>query len=296
MILRWILSFSLHLSLSALPAFAIEVPPEYLRFIISRPELQKSYTRKLCERFDLCQAVGFDKSIALVIGVSKYQELGELQSTAKDAERVKDFLFNSSEFDEIIYLTEADATKERIEYFMDDYIPSVLSDTNSRTRFLFYFSGHGATRTGDEERGYLMLADNKKGSFFRSIGMDTIAAWANYNTRNAVHSLFIIDACLSGIVGREIKQSTFSAKRDPRDLMKYPAGVVLTAGTVAQPVSAGKEWGAVCSHQPCYTASARGLRNDNRPTASLQLVNCTIMLRASLPTKRGALRLQSVSR
>ena len=127
----------------------------------------------------ICEMTKADLRVALVVGVSRYRYLTPLESTQNDARKFADFLLQSGEFDQVILLTEENATKRAIEYFMEDYIPQLLQASRRRSRFLFYFSGHGERRpwTG---RGYLRLADNRKDAYRQSIGMDQVHAWANF--------------------------------------------------------------------------------------------------------------------
>ncbi|MCP4410405.1 MAG: SUMF1/EgtB/PvdO family nonheme iron enzyme [Gammaproteobacteria bacterium] len=68
-------------------------------------------------------------------------------------------------------------------------------------------------------------------------------AWANYNTKNAIHSLFLIDACMSGIVGQEVMGDVkFDIQRYPADLIKQSAGILITAGTEDQRAHANSDW------------------------------------------------------
>jgi uncharacterized protein YgiM (DUF1202 family) len=225
-----------------LQAIAIQVPAEYQGFIKTAKKPVKPMWKRLCEQFNVCEMSAADISVALVIGVSKYQYLTSLESTQNDARELADFLLDSGEFEQVILLTEADATKRAIEYFMEDYIPTLLQGRRQRSRFLFYFSGHGERRPGTG-RGYLRLANNPKHAYSQSIGMDEVHAWANFNTKNAIHSLFLIDACMSGIVGQQIMgEARFDIRRHPADLIKQSAGILITAGTEGQKTHAGPYW------------------------------------------------------
>src|SRR6266404_1627308 len=113
-------------SIASFPAIGLNVPEQNRPYIIERPANVKGLARRMCERFDICTSMKFDRSVAIVIGVSQYKYLPKLESTKKDAERVKNYLLDSEEFDQVVFLTDGDATKERIEYFMDDYFPSLL--------------------------------------------------------------------------------------------------------------------------------------------------------------------------
>ena len=223
-------------------AIAIQVPAEYQEFIKTAKKQTKPLWKRLCEQFSVCEMSAADISVALVIGVSKYRYLTRLESTQNDASELVEFLLDSGEFEQVILLTEEDATKRAIEYFMEDYVPTLLQGSRKRSRFLFYFSGHGERRPGTG-RGYLRLANNPKHAYSQSIGMDEVHAWANFNTRNAIHSMFLIDACMSGIVGQQaMGKARFDIQRHPADLIKQSAGILITAGTEDQKAHANTYW------------------------------------------------------
>ncbi len=226
-----------------LSAAALDVPAEYQRFIHETSDNKKGRLQWLCETFNICDKRRANRSVAMVIGVSQYDFLRPLQSTSKDASELAKYLLESGEFDQVVLLSESDATKERISWFMEDYFPALLKGENN-SRFLFYFSGHGEyyKPTG---RGYLRLVDNKKNQNFRSIGMDTVATWAERNTSNAIHSLFLIDACVSGIAGLETMgddEKSVIPARDPRELIEEQAGYLITAGEGLQQAWADQKW------------------------------------------------------
>ncbi|MEN8177011.1 MAG: caspase family protein [Pseudomonadota bacterium] len=238
------LSVLTFLCMLAFPAAAVDVPPEFERFILDAKENRKSWLQMLCETYDICEKSRANRSLAMVIGVSKYAHLRDLETTGNDAQQLASFLLESGEFDQVVLLRESDATKERINWFMEDYFPALLKE-ESNSRFLFYFSGHGKY-TEATGRGYLRLADNRRNQNYRSIGMDTVATWAKRNTKNAIHSLFLVDACVSGIAGLETMgdddKSGFPA-RDPSELIEERAGWLLTAGKGRQKAWAHEDWG-----------------------------------------------------
>jgi hypothetical protein len=239
---HWALIFGVLLS-SAQTA-AVQVPVEYRKFIQIAEGQSKPWWQRLCEEFDVCEMSKADLSVALVIGISDYQYLPKLETTKNDAREFADFLLGSGEFDQVILLTEHEATRHAIVYFMDSYIPELLKGSRKRNRFLFYFSGHGEKHRYID-RGYLRLANNQEDDYTESIGMDTVHTWAQYNTANAVHSLFLIDACMSGIVGQERLQAGVDEgilNADLNELIKREAGILITAGTENQPANAHQKW------------------------------------------------------
>jgi len=222
----------------------MEVPDEYRKFIHTAKEKTEPWWKRLCEQFEVCEIDSADLSVAFIIGISDYQYLPKLETTQNDAPEFADFLLNSGEFDQVILLMEHEATRRAIVYFMDTYIPELMQSSRKRNRFLFYFSGHGE-RHRYIDRGYLRLANNQPGDYTESIGMDTVATWARVNTANAVHSLFLIDTCMSGIVGQEklaAGDNEASIDANPSELIKREAGILITAGTENQPANAHRKW------------------------------------------------------
>jgi soluble lytic murein transglycosylase len=166
----------------------------------------------------------FTKSYAVVIGIGDYANLPKLTAPAADAEKIRDFLRDEASFDYIVTLTDEKASRTRIEDLMDRIIPGLLG-TNDR--FLFYFSGHGITRKlALTKRGYLALAAAKPDDWSQLIDMPRIRQWTE-NVALARHSLFLLDACFSGLSAWEPK-STPSEKTIER--LMQPGHHIVTAG------------------------------------------------------------------
>ena len=179
------------------------------------------------------------RSYALVVGISDYGDDTGYRDlpTANDAHRVRRFLIEEAGFDHVHVLTEEFATKARVEELMDGIFPRLVDGND---RFLFYWSGHGDQRAlaGGGERGYLALADSRRGRWWRKIGMDDIEDWDE--TLRARQVLYLLDACFSGLAG-------VAAKSSLRDLtleqLAQPSRQLLTAGTAEEEAIAGDRWG-----------------------------------------------------
>ncbi len=145
----------------------------------------------------------FNKSYALVIGLSDYSgEWRPLESPYYDALKVRDYLINKEGFDYVVTLTNKEATKDKISWYMGEILPAKIQDTD---RFLFYYSGHGTQRDlGNRIRGYLPMLNSGKKTWADMISMDDIERW-NENIHKAKHVLFVLDCCFSGLAGREKK-------------------------------------------------------------------------------------------
>jgi hypothetical protein len=144
----------------------------------------------------------FGKSYALVVGIGNYDHYDDLSAPNKDAVRVRNFLRDEAGFDHIVTLTDDRATRGRIEGLMEREFPKLIREND---RFLFYFSGHGETRDlRREKRGYLVLKPASSGEWDVMIDMPRVQQWIE-NLGNARHTLFLLDACFSGLAGIEGK-------------------------------------------------------------------------------------------
>jgi hypothetical protein len=168
----------------------------------------------------------FQKSIAVVVGVGDYDRFPRLSAPAADALRVRDFLRDDAGFDQIITLTDEKATYARIAELMEKVIPDALGQND---RFLFYFSGHGVTRSlAMTKRGYLVLKKSARGDWQDMIDMERLKQWTE-NVAQARHSLFLLDACFSGLAAFEAKAGDVREKTIAR--LTQPGHYIVTAGT-----------------------------------------------------------------
>jgi len=206
--------------------------------------------------------VSESRSYALVVGISDYDDATGYKDlpTKDDAHRVRRFLIEEAGFDHVHVLTEEAATKARIEELMDGVFPRLVDGND---RFFFYWSGHGDQRqlAGGGERGYLPVADSKRGQWWRMIGMDLLKRWDE--TLRARQALYLLDACFSGLAG-------VAAKSSLRDLtlaqLAQPSRQLLTAGTAEEEAIAGDRWGG-----SLFTAAVLdGLRGEADATTAYE--------------------------
>lgn len=181
---------------------------------------------------------GFSKSYALVIGISDYKGGYSNLPTARDAERMAEYLVDGAGFDHVRLLTEDKVARDRVAELMEGF--SNLVDDNDR--FLFYWSGHGDTRdeaSGEGKTGYLPLFDTAPGNWWRMIAMEDVERWNRF--LRAQQTLFLLDACFSGLAGSSSKAP---ARRDWRlEDLAQRGHHVMSAGTEGEETIAGDRWG-----------------------------------------------------
>lgn len=181
--------------------------------------------------------VGDGKSYAVLIGISEYAGGFRPLPAASDVERMRRFLIENAGFDTVYVLTEEKATKSRIEELMEDILPSLV---NSRDRVLVYWSGHGLARQleGSRVDGYLPLRLSQRNSFSSMVSMADIRRWSQL--LKSRQSLYVIDACVSGLAGQQSKSSLTTLTIDQ---LNQPARHLLAAGTSGEETIAGDRWG-----------------------------------------------------
>jgi len=153
----------------------------------------------------------------------------------KDAEGIAEFL-RAQRF-EVIALYEKDATRQGIIAAIEDRLAPKLTDQD---RVLFFFAGHGITRTvDDKEHGYLVPYDGTE-AYASLVPLYQIRDLSDLMSR-AKHQLFILDACFGGLIA--MRGSTVIREVDLRtnpnyieEFTKRKARQVLTAGGADQRV------------------------------------------------------------
>src|SRR4051812_44769981 len=90
------------------------------------------------------------RSLALIVGISEYPNSPgmNLAAARKDVDNLKAFLKDSQQFDEIVVLENQDATEANIRYFLGKYFVRRGIQFDTKSRFLFAYSGHGVKVNG----------------------------------------------------------------------------------------------------------------------------------------------------
>ena len=136
----------------------------------------------------------YERSFAVVIGISAYERLPELPGAVPDAENVATEL-RARQF-EVTLLRDREATRSRITEELGDRL---LPRLQSGDRVFVYFAGHGVTvGDGEDAMGYLMPVegDNER-RMATGIAMSELQRlFALYPAK---HVMFVADACYSGL-------------------------------------------------------------------------------------------------
>jgi WD40 repeat protein len=219
----------------------------------------------------------FRKSFAIVVGVGDYDHHEKLSAPSKDALRVRDFLRDEAGFDYIITLTDDKATRERILRLMEDWFPVNVEQND---RFLFYFSGHGLTRSflDGTTRGYLVLKSSDVGQWSTMVDMD-MRRWGR-NLGHARHTLFLIDACFSGFAGF---QSAGDNQDQTIERLMQPGHHIVTAG------SENEESYSLDGASLFTSAFLSAARGSNSVERIISLSKMMVEINAALDKKRAEL-------
>lgn len=141
-------------------------------------------------------AGGYNKKIAITIGIDAYDRWPPLEGGRRDAERVAARLKQLG-FDEVIEVYDRDATRVRMLRLLGT---ELVSRSDPESLVLIYFAGHGQTETlaNGERRGYIVPVDaDTQDSFATAISMEKIRELSRRIP--AKHLYYAMDSCYSGL-------------------------------------------------------------------------------------------------
>jgi uncharacterized caspase-like protein len=143
-------------------------------------------------------SLGFDRSIAVVIGVDEYGHgLPPLRNAVRDAIAVGDVLQRQGF--EVLRLLDAEASLLRLEDLFQSVLPSLQP---APERLLVYFAGHGLAQTDDNHgvTGFLLPADARAGQEDSYWPMAHL--FRLLQPFLCKHLLVILDCCFAGTFPR----------------------------------------------------------------------------------------------
>ena len=142
-----------------------------------------------------------NRSYAVVVGINKFDNYNTLP-TEQDPIRVKKYLLDEAGFDRVHVLTGQHVTRQRLGSLMHD----MRGRVKTNDRFLLYWQGHGETLQGDRGKlGYLPLTKSEMNQPHTMISMSQLDEWNNWIP--ARHSLYLLDACFSGLAGVAVQSN-----------------------------------------------------------------------------------------
>ncbi|MCU0290289.1 MAG: SUMF1/EgtB/PvdO family nonheme iron enzyme, partial [Acidobacteria bacterium] len=215
-------------------------------FAVVLPGQIKGVTDKVV-MFNGESVILYEKSYALLIGVSKYKYWPTLENIPSELQLLGSSLGNQGFIISKCLNPDCKQLKEAIENFIN------ANGLKQGNRLLIFFSGHGYTRM-DGKKGYIVPADadnpktNEMGFVQKAVEMEQIVTWAR--RIEARHALFVFDSCFSGTV--------FQSKTSPA-----PAYVsYLTGKSVRQFITAGSAGETVPAESRFTKCFARGIEGE----------------------------------
>ena len=173
----------------------------------------------------------YTNSWALVVGINTYKVF-PLHYARKDAEAVAGLLISQLGFpkDNVKLLVDGKATKKAI---VGSFLEFTRDKVQPNDRVLFYFAGHGHTKTGNRgDIGFLVPVDGNWENLASLIRWDELTR--NAELIAAKHVLFIMDACYGGLA--LTRTLTPGSMRFLKDMLQRYARQVITAGKADEPV------------------------------------------------------------
>ena len=175
----------------------------------------------------------YSNSRALIIGINQYSAAPPLEYAVNDAKAVEEILKSRFGFPEdgIKILINKNATRSEI---MANYMAFANSDIENNDRILFFFAGHGHTKTSRRgEVGFLVPYDGDVNNLSSLIRWDDLTR--NAELISAKHILYVMDACYGGLAITRALQP--GSMRFLKDMLQRYSRQVLTAGKADEVVS-----------------------------------------------------------
>jgi len=178
----------------------------------------------------------YSNSWALVIGIDKYQHIGNLAFASNDANGMARVLTDSFGFPKenvtILLNEQANGSTIRKAFFKFAHNLDVGVDD----RLVVFFAGHGHTERGRRgEVGFLVPYDGNLDNLESLIRWDELTR--NADLIAAKHIFFVMDACYGGLA--LTRGHAFGAMRFVSDMLQRYSRQVLTAGKADEVVADG---------------------------------------------------------
>jgi molecular chaperone DnaK len=184
----------------------------------------------------------YEKSHAVIIGISKYKEEVPLSNAYNDAKAVEKVLKEKYGFNILLPLYNENANTYNMNKLFNDQLQSDFI-IGPKDRVIVYYSGHGKRRikyTSDGreiKEAFVVPYDSKKEEFANNISMETIVK--SIIDCPAKHKLLILDCCYSGFAAVRASEP----ERDSKPTQLYLKEI--TSKSAIQIIAAGQEDQAV---------------------------------------------------
>jgi hypothetical protein len=179
----------------------------------------------------------YPKDWGLIIGIEDYLHLPKVNFARKDALIIRDYFVRILGVPEenIIMLVDSDATRARIEGYLQQYIPANVS---AETTLYVYFAGHGAP---DPAKGnpYLVPFDGDI-RFLGNTGYPLKRFYDDIDKLKIRRSYVFLDSCFSGVASRAAEMLIKGARPvliHSKEIQLDPHKIVALSATAAGQVS-----------------------------------------------------------
>jgi len=156
---------------------------------------------------------------AILIGIEKYRNTTPATYSSHDALLMKEYLskFAGVPEENIFLMTDDKATKSELEILIQDRIKKLIKEGDS---LYFYYAGHGIPDVGDNTP-YILPSDGNPDNP-RMSGYPLERLYKDLTELKAKNIYLFIDACFSGMSGREQKDTMLLAGRPGTLIVKDP--------------------------------------------------------------------------
>ena len=136
-------------------------------------------------------------NIAITIGVQEYEFLTPLKYTANDAKKMREFLLDEGDFDEVFYFSDDSPkingfstrpTRSRLELLLEDEVKTLYLKTGDN--LWFFFAGHGSRENNID---YLIPIDGHSNVERSGISVEYVIQ--QLQNSGADNIVLILDAC-----------------------------------------------------------------------------------------------------
>ncbi|RWA70568.1 GH25 family lysozyme [Mesorhizobium sp.] len=179
-----------------------DVPDDKCGFFKQFIEDGDAVDDRISSRLDPGSSEPAIRSYALVVDINNYPNFAlaedrQLLPAKHDLENLVAF-FKVQKFEEIIVLENADASRQNIQYFLEDYLSGSARARDGRARIVFAFSGHGAQGENGRPGALVLSGARNKNDSANTLKLNALAPMLVNLANESYHFLALIGSCYSG--------------------------------------------------------------------------------------------------